>query len=319
MVSKRPENNLKLALHNYFETPNCVLTRSGSTAIILAMQVYDLTIGSEVIVPASCCPIVMYALQMAGYQVVLADVDTATLNSDVSHIKSVSTNQTRAILAVHAYGRVGDISNILSFAAQAGIVVIEDACLGYGGRFEGRPIGRLADISVISFGYDKPIDFGMGGALLLNDKRMRDKAERLLKENKFFQMPDSEHMLTSITDALMALPLLTEQRIENVKLVDANVSNPLFSKLRMPYQVNYWRYPLFIEPCLRARFIAYAKTRGQVFTCHFQSLGKLLTHSTVPNADYIGESIINLFVKPTVSESQLLKMISIVNEFHDDT
>ncbi len=152
MVSQRLENQLEVALNQHFKVDNSLLTRSGSTVIILAMQASGLEIGAEVIIPASCCPIVMYALQMAGYQVVLADVSLQTLNCDLSHIKAASSENTRAILAVHAYGRVCDITNIIAFAAEKGIVVIEDACLAYGASYEGLPIGSLADASLTNSG-----------------------------------------------------------------------------------------------------------------------------------------------------------------------
>ena len=319
MVPKRPEDHLKVALQEQFNMPHSLITRSGSVAIILAMQAAGVSLGSQVIIPASCCPIVMYALQMAGYQTVLADVNLNTLNSDLSHIEAVINENTAAILAVHAYGRVCDIENIVRFSKLRGIIVIEDACLAYGGQVNERPIASFADISVISFGYDKPIAHGVGGAILFKDDIQAQNASIILEKNTFFQFPNHARDFKGIANEVKSLAAGTKQRIENVLEIDNLVSNPLFKKLSMPYNINYWRYPLLIEPTLRAKFIEFAKARNQVFTCHYQSLGALLTNSQVPNADHIGKSIINVFVKPQISKQEINIMAKIINEFNDDT
>lgn len=318
MVSKRPEDHLKVIIQEQFKMPHSLITRSGSVAIILAMQAAGVSLGSQIIIPASCCPIVIYSLQIAGYQTVLADVNLDTLNSDLSHIEAVINKNTAAILAVHAYGRVCDIENIVRFSKLRGIIVIEDACLAYGGQVKGRPIASFADISVISFGYDKPIAHGVGGAILFKDDLQAQNASIILEKNIFFQFPNHARDLEAIADEVKSLGKATKQRIENVLEIDNLVTNPLFRKLSMPYNINYWRYPLLIEPTIRAKFIEFAKDRNQVFTCHYQSLGTLLTNSQVPNADYIGKSIINLFVKPQTSKQEVKNMAKIINEFSDD-
>ena len=77
---------------------------------------------------------------------------------EVKNIKDVFDDNCSAVIAIHSYGRPCDLGSISSFCEIEDILLIEDACLGYGYEGQHCKLGAGGDISVISFGYDKPLD-----------------------------------------------------------------------------------------------------------------------------------------------------------------
>ncbi|MGS0534964.1 DegT/DnrJ/EryC1/StrS family aminotransferase [Pseudoalteromonas sp. SaAl2] len=303
---------LEKELALYFERENVILTRSGGFAIITALQCAGLKRGSKIIMPASCCPIVLFSIQMAGYSVVLADVSLSSLSMEVEQIESVMDDDVSAILAVHGYGHFCAIDEITDYAKRNGVILIEDACLAYGGKFKGRPIGSFGDFSVISFGYDKPISNNYGGALMTNCEIYADKIRRFLVSNEMAQFSDSIQA-THVLESLNELDRLTAIRKSNIAFIEQRVSNQTFKKLSYNPELTYWRYPLFLEN--RKHFLNEAKQKNILFTSHYRSLGLLQTQGNYPNAEEIGNKIINLFVQPATSKAQLTNMVKFINDY----
>ncbi|MCQ8882435.1 DegT/DnrJ/EryC1/StrS family aminotransferase [Pseudoalteromonas shioyasakiensis] len=303
---------LEKELAGYFIRDHAILTRSGSFAIITALQCAGLEQGSKIIMPASCCPIVLFSIQMAGYSVVLADVSLGSLSMEVEQIESVMDDDVSAILAVHGYGHFCAIDEITDYAKRNGVILIEDACLAYGGKFKGRPIGSFGDFSVISFGYDKPISQNYGGALMTNSQVHADKARCFLISNEMAQFSNSTKV-TRILESLKGLDRLTDIRKSNIAFIEKAVSNQKFKKLEYNPELTYWRYPLFIED--RERFLKEAKQQNILFTSHYRSLGLLQTQGNYPNAEEIGNNIVNLFVQPATPQTQLTNMVRFINDY----
>lgn len=306
---------LEKELAGYFVRNHAILTRSGSFAIITALKCAGLEQGSKVVMPASCCPIVLFSMQMAGYSVVLADVSLSSLSMEVEQIESVMDDDISAILAVHGYGHFCAIDEIADYAKRKGVILIEDACLAYGGKFKGRPIGSFGDFSVISFGYDKPISQNYGGALMTNCQAFADKARGFLDDNKMAQFSDLIQ-ITHLLEGLKKLDKLTAIRKSNIAFIEQTVSNEKFKRLTYNPELTYWRYPLFIEN--RERFLNAAKQQNILFTSHYRSLGLLQTQGHYPNAEEIGNKIVNLFVQPATPKTQLTNMVRFINDYRSE-
>ncbi len=288
------------------------LTFSGSMAIITALKSADLPPNSKVIIPASCCPIVLFSIQMAGFDVVLADVSLDSLSMEVAQIEAVFNDEVSAILAVHGYGHYCDMMAISEFAKINDVLLIEDACLAYGGSFDGNAIGSFGDVSVISFGYDKPINLGYGGAVLVNSEKMHQASRDFLGQNQIARF-DNDDVLTLLDKSIAELPTYVAKRKENIAYLQENIRNPHFVKCEYNQELVYWRYPLFIKN--RAAFLHYASQRDVLFTTHYKSLSDLQTNADCPNAERIAADMINLFVRYQTPKKQLEDMVNCINEY----
>ncbi|MEL0656390.1 DegT/DnrJ/EryC1/StrS family aminotransferase [Pseudoalteromonas issachenkonii] len=297
-----------------FDRQHALLTSSGSFALITALNASQAPKGSSVIMPASCCPIVLFAIQMAGYNVILADVSLCSLSMEVTNIEAVFNDSVSVIVAVHGYGHYCKIDEIEKFAKHNNITLIEDACLAYGSKYKGKPLGSFGDFSILSFGYDKPIDNQYGGAILTNSERLFECAKEFLNENKMAQFSDVKQ-LEILNDRFLNLNKQMQVRKKNVDYLQNNITNSLFVKASFDVEVTYWRYPLLIKN--RTHFLAKAKENGIIFTRHYKSLGELQTNGHYPNASLIDDQIINLFVRPETPQEQLTNMVMFINDYQD--
>jgi perosamine synthetase len=289
------------------------LTSSGSAALILALRAAGLAHGSEVVMPAICCPAVLFAIQLAGFKPVLADVDLDTLNSGVAEVERVVTSGTSAIVAVHGFGRACDIAKIAAYAAARGLFLVEDACLSLGGRAADRPMGGFGDASIFSFGYDKPVARNYGGALATDDTALWVRISRLLEENRMFtyEQPDAEN--SGLVDSLAGLDDAVAERVKNVELIASHLAATGISK-PSESATAYWRYPVLYAGD-RARLLDTAREQRLLFTTHYRNLGELSTGVSCPNAEYASAHLLNFFVRPGTPREDIRRKVEFLNGY----
>lgn len=289
------------------------LTGSGSAALILALRAAGLADGAEVVMPAICCPAVLFAIQFAGFEPVLADVDLSTMNSGLPEIERVVTPRTGAIVAVHGFGRDCGIEAIAAYAKANRLFLIEDACLSLGGSVAGGPIGQFGDVSIFSFGYDKPIARNGGGALASNDAGFWSTASSMLAENPLLQYERPETDLSGIGADLESLDQAVATRIENVHQITSRLSAGRIAQPSLSDSTPYWRYPVLFDGD-RAALIELAKAHGLLFTTHYRNLAELSTGLRCINAEYTSSRLLNFFVRPTTQLDDILRKVDFLNE-----
>jgi len=178
-----PRERLGERLAERYGTTDVLLTDSGTTALRLAIrgavETADDATGAgggrdAVVLPAYCCYDVVTAAVGAGARVRLYDVDPETLGPDWASLEAaLAAGDVAAVVAVHLYGLPVDMGRVSRLAAAHGALVIDDAAQGFGGSIDGRPLGALGALGVLSFGRGKGITGGGGGALLANDETGR--------------------------------------------------------------------------------------------------------------------------------------------------
>lgn len=154
-----------------------LLSHSGTGALEAAMILAGLGPGDEAIMPSFAYPTMATAVVRQGAVPVFIDIDPRTLNLDPRQVAAALGPRSKAIVAVH-YGGVGcEMDELLEIAAARDLVVIEDAahCLLAG--YRDRPLGTLGDLGSFSFHHTKNVTSGEGGALLLNNPRLLERAE----------------------------------------------------------------------------------------------------------------------------------------------
>jgi perosamine synthetase len=104
-----------------------------------------------------------------GAKPVFVDIDPKTLNLDVSKVKAAITPHTKAIVAVEVFGHPGGMQELEQIAQQHELVLIEDACEGFGGFDGKKPIGSFGRASVFGFYPNKQITTGEGGMIVTDD------------------------------------------------------------------------------------------------------------------------------------------------------
>jgi perosamine synthetase len=161
---------------------DAVATSNGTTALHLALAVAGIGPGDEVIVPSLTFVATAAAVKYLGASPVLAESDAAHWCLDPEDVARRITPRTRAIVAVDLYGHPADMNALGELAATHNLVVVEDAAEALGAVYRGRPAGGLGLLGVLSFYGNKLITTGEGGAVLVDDPALADRA-RLLRDH----------------------------------------------------------------------------------------------------------------------------------------
>jgi len=154
-----------------------LLTHSCTAALEMAAILADIQPGDEVIMPSYTFVSTANAFVLRGGVPVFVDIRPDTLNLDETKIEAAITDKTRAIVPVHYAGVGCEMDTIMAIARKYGLMVIEDAAQGIMATYKGRPLGSIGHLGCLSFHETKNIISGEGGALLINDPELAERAE----------------------------------------------------------------------------------------------------------------------------------------------
>jgi perosamine synthetase len=148
----------------------CVAVTNGTAALHTAYAAIGIGKGDEVIVPAISFAATANAVLYAGGTPVFADVDPLTLLIDPESVAKKITSRTKAIVGVDYGGQPCDFDALRSLCDRKKIALVADACHSLGASFRVKPVGSLADLTILSFHPVKLITTGEGGAVVTSNE-----------------------------------------------------------------------------------------------------------------------------------------------------
>ncbi len=152
----------------------CLATASGTTALLVALQVLGVDAGDEVLVSPYTFIATYNSIFINKALPVFVDTNPETFLMDPSKIEERITDRTTAILPVHIYGLPVDMDRVNAVAKKHQLKVVEDACQAWLGEYKGKKLGTLGDLGCFSFQNSKNLPTGEGGAILGNDDEIMD-------------------------------------------------------------------------------------------------------------------------------------------------
>lgn len=164
-------------LENSTGCHKALLTHSCTAALEMAAILADIQPGDEVIMPSYTFVSTANAFVLRGAVPVFVDIRPDTLNIDESLIENAITGKTKAIVPVHYAGVACEMDVIMDIAHRHGLLVIEDAAQAVMATYKGRALGTIGHLGCYSFHETKNIISGEGGALLINNKELIERAE----------------------------------------------------------------------------------------------------------------------------------------------
>jgi perosamine synthetase len=168
-------NNFEKRFAEFCDCKYAVSTSNGTTALHLALTALGIKAGDEVIVPDFTFIATANAVKYTGADVVIVDIEEATLCINPQAILEAITPRTKAIIPVHLYGHPANMAEINAIAAKYNLYVIEDAAEAHGAEFDGKKVGGLGHVGVFSFYGNKIITSGEGGMLTTNDQNLQQR------------------------------------------------------------------------------------------------------------------------------------------------
>jgi dTDP-4-amino-4,6-dideoxygalactose transaminase len=277
--------------------PKALLTTSCTHALEMSAILLDLEPGDEVILPDFTFVSTVNAFVLRGAQPVFIDIRPDTLNLDESRLEAAITPKTRVIVPVHYAGVGCEMDSILEIARRHGIAVVEDNAHGLFGQYKGRYLGTFGSMASQSFHETKNFTSGEGGALLINDPTLVDRAEIIREKgtnrSRFFRGQVDKYTWVDIGSSYLPSDLLAaflfaqfEQR-EKIQLHRRQVWEMYYAGLKdwaeehdvqLPFipshceQSYHMFYMLLPDLNLRQRLITYLRDCGVYSVFHYLPL-----------------------------------------------
>ena len=197
-------------------TAHAAAVSSGTAALHLALLALEIGPGDEVIVPAYTFPATANVVELCGARAVLVDIDPDTFVVDPAGVAAAVTPRTRAVMAVHLFGRPVDWEALQTAVPQE-VALIEDAAGALGARYRGTPCGALGIVGCLSFHPRKIVTTGEGGAIT-TDEAALDAAVRRLRHHGWATLGDmpAPGFNYRIPDLLCAIGIPQLARLEEL-------------------------------------------------------------------------------------------------------
>lgn len=241
----------------YCHVNHCIGVGNGLDAIRLILQGYGIGKGDEVIIPANTFIATVLAVSYVEATPVLVDAELETYTIDVHKIEEKITKKTKAIIAVHLYGKCADMDEINRIAKKYQLKVIEDAAQAHGALYHGKISGSLGDAAAFSFYPGKNLGaLGDAGAVVTDDKVLADKVRALSNYGSHEKYQHIYKGCNSRLDELQAallsvkLPHLDEWNLERREIARKYHAEIKNKKLILPQIENYEEHCFHIYPVL---------------------------------------------------------------------
>ena len=174
------------------EAEHGIAFANGTVALVALFAALGIGPGDEVIVPSLTFVSSATSIVYAGATPVFADVDPETFNLDPADVARRLGPRVKAILAVHYGGQPADLAELSALAADAGVVLLEDAAQAHGARYRGRHVGTWGVAGMFSFTPTKNVTTGEGGMVITDNG---DLAGRLRLLRNHGQVSPYEHAI----------------------------------------------------------------------------------------------------------------------------
>lgn len=316
----------------YCGTKYCLGVGNGLDALHIIMRAYGIGLGDEVIVPAHTFIATALAVSYAGAIPVFVDVDENTYNINPELIETKITERTKAIIAVHLYGRLADMDKINHIAQNHNLLVIEDAAQAHGAQLQNKKAGSFGNATGFSFYPGKNLGaMGDAGAITTNDENLYQKAKALRNygsHEKYYHIyPGFNSRMDEFQAAILRIKLqhLDKWTISRRKIAHYFTKKIENKSLKIPNTSetdNVWHiYPIFCEA--RDELQRYLQKKGIMTQIHYpiplhlqqayQYLG--YQKGDFPVAEHLANTELSLPIWYGMTKQQMEEIVSALNQF----
>ena len=331
--TRRCEQWLESTLH----AQRVLLTNSGTAALEMAALLCNLQPGDEVIMPSFTFTSTATAFVCLGATPVFVDVDPISCNISPELVAAAITPKTRAIVPVHYAGKACAMEDIVCIARKHHLWIIEDAAQAILSRQGNKYLGTIGHLGCLSFHESKNIQCGEGGALIINDKALMERAEILREKgtnrSAFFRGQVSKYVWMDIGSSYVLGELnaafLWAQLEQAENILHKRICNfkTYHEQLRYPSQLGQFSIPPYEEPYegnghifyiitqdhkARVDLMNYLSSKGIPSFFHYVPLhsspaGKKYCRCSglLPHTDKLGDTLLRLPISSSMTEEQV--------------
>jgi len=334
-------------LEQEFGIQKALLTTSCTHALEMSAILLDIQPGDEVILPDFTFVSTVNAFVLRGARPVFLDIRPDTLNLDESRLEAALTPHTKAIIPVHYAGIGCEMDSIMDIATRYNVPVVEDNAHGLFGKYKGKYLGTFGSLASQSFHETKNFTSGEGGALLINDPVLVERAEIIREKgtnrSRFFRGQIDKYTWVDIgssylpSDLLAAFLFAQFEQHQKIQLHRKQVWDIYHAGLKDWANSHAVQLPCIPEHCeqsyhmfymllpsleLRQNLIAYLRERGVYSVFHYLPLhlsdmgrsfgGKI---GDCPVTERVSDQLIRLPFHNSLTSSEQEQVIDLLQGF----
>jgi len=324
-----------------------LLTTSCTHALEMFAFLLDIRPGDEVIVPSFTFVSTVNAFVLRGARPVFADIRADTLNLDEAGLGALITPRTKAVIPVHYAGVGCEMDAILEITGRRQVAVAEDNAHGLFGKYKSRNLGTFGVLASQSFHETKNFTCGEGGALLINDPGLVERAEIIREKgtnrSRFFRGQVDKYTWVDVgssylpSDILAAFLLAQLEQREKIQSHRRKVWNfyqehlndwAQAHEVKLPFvpayceQTYHMFYMLLPTLELRQRLIAHLRQRGveSVFhylPLHLSDMGRKFggQPGDCPVTERASDQLVRLPFHNALTAEEMNRVVEAVREF----
>ena len=318
----------------YCGVASCVGVGNGLDALTLILRANNIGPGDEVIVPAHTFIATWQAVSNCGAVPVAVDV-LANGNINPQAVESAITDKTVALIAVHLYGQIADMSVLKMITAKHSLLLFEDAAQAHGASQKGQRTGSLSDAAAFSFYPGKNLGaMGDGGAVVSNDKTLIAKIRQIANYGSTIKYQHDVVGCNSRLDTLQAavlsvkLNVLDEWNKRRQKLADYYVSELSGNHAVKPVNSclddsNVWHQFVVVSEQRDSlmKFLQNSGVQSQIHYPFSPAQSKVYQSdyqiSFFPVTEFLTEHILSLPMGPHLGSDQAEYVIDVIQQFNE--
>jgi len=335
--------------HQWLENNLCckkaMLTHSCTAALEMSAILCNIVVNDEVIMPSFTFVSTANAFVLRGAIPVFVDIRPDTLNVDEHLIEAAITEKTKAIVPVHYAGVGCEMDTIMAIAQKHDLYVIEDAAQAILSNYQDKKLGSIGHLGCLSFHETKNVISGEGGALLINDPSLIERAEIIREKgtnrSRFFRGEVDKYTWVDIGSSYLPSELIgaflyaqlehaemvTQQRIHSCQQYHTLLS-PLekLGYIQLPSQIGNGHLFYILTRSLQERteLIAFLKNEGIHTVFHYIPLhsspagtkyGRVASDMSVTNK--ASDVILRLPMYYGISDLKILSVVDNIVKFYN--
>ncbi len=326
---------------------HAISLNSGTDALFLSLKALGVSFKDEVITTPFTFIATAEAIANMGARPFFVDIEPKTLNIDPSKIEKAITKKTKAIIPIHLFGQIANISEIMRIAKKYNLFVIEDAAQAIGAEIKlkaqnSKPkvmkAGTIGDLGCFSFFPTKNLGaYGDGGIVVTNNKKLANKI-RLLRKHGSSPKEKYKNLILGVNsrlDTIQAAILRTKlkhlKEWNKKRLEKAIYYSTFLSKIKAvkPPYIAPDRTHIFHQYTIRARnrdeLKVYLKEKGiptiiyYPIPLHLQPAFQYLGYRVgdFPESEKAAKEVLSLPIFPEITKKQQNYIIRKIKEFYE--
>jgi dTDP-4-amino-4,6-dideoxygalactose transaminase len=315
-------------------TRDAIAVANGTLAIVAALQALELGPGDEVVTTPFTFVATINAALEAGATVRLADIRLDDFNLDADAAAALVGDATKVVMPVHLYGQAADCDAFAALARRHGLALVEDAAQAHGAAFDARPVGSFGVAGCFSLYATKNVTTGEGGVVTTSDPAVADRL-RLLRNQGMraryeYEIAGHNYRMTDLQAAvglpqLRRIDELRSRRAANATFLTEGLAGVegLVTPVVRPGRTHvFHQYTVRVTPAARIgrdEVAAELARRGigtgiyyprvvHEYGCYRDDPRVVATD--VPNAERAAREVLSLPVHPSLSESDLERIVT---------